>query len=264
MHIGEVKVPELPSIVVSTPAHQNHKNPSTTLLDGMTEVPNKRTRSTKEVIGHPRGLVVIQTYPDQEVDAEASRLPSRYTRRSDKPHEHDYDARHTSPYRIHLVILFSFLDSDVDQNARRPETASPEWCFAMESSDAARNQVNQCPLCHGVYTSNQSLNEHTKQFHLGTVCYYPGSTRHLTRENDAEMANQLASANGVNPNAQDQHVCRWGTCRPGGRPHIYGSADPLKRHLKYEQREAYLNNNPQEANLLRPLPVTVLGRRQLE
>ncbi|XXG99167.1 hypothetical protein Hte_005502 [Hypoxylon texense] len=62
---------------------------------------------------------------------------------------------------------------------------------------------------------------HTNSSHLETVCYHPGSIRHLTRENDAKMANQLASTNGANPNAQSLFVCHWGTCRQGGRPHAY-------------------------------------------
>ncbi|XXH05086.1 hypothetical protein Hte_011510 [Hypoxylon texense] len=111
-----------------------------------------------------------------------------------------------------------------------------------------------CPLCHGGFTSTKSLGEHRMQSHLGTTCYFPGSNRVLARENDGEMARQLAEANGAGPDARGRYVCHWGTCKPGGQPHAYNGALSLRRHLKSKQREAYLANNPQEANLPRPLP----------
>ncbi|XXG95274.1 hypothetical protein Hte_001535 [Hypoxylon texense] len=59
---------------------------------------------------------------------------------------------------------------------------------------ASQPNQRRCLLCRAVLNSHQGFNEHTMQCHLGTVCYYPGSTRHLVRENDVEMANQLAGA----------------------------------------------------------------------
>ncbi|KAI1771382.1 hypothetical protein F4818DRAFT_454771 [Hypoxylon cercidicola] len=96
--------------------------------------------------------------------------------------------------------------------------------------------ADRCPKCLKRYAPS-TMREHVKGAHLGTVCYFPGSTfPDLPSEDDEAMIDHLLQANEANGGTRNGNsfICRWTNCGRAAN-HPYKKLKSLSRHLKEVQ-----------------------------
>ncbi|KAI1335763.1 hypothetical protein F5Y15DRAFT_419646 [Xylariaceae sp. FL0016] len=106
-----------------------------------------------------------------------------------------------------------------------------------------------CVIC-GVSCTYRSFEEHCAYRHLGTSCYYPGSSFTQDAENDRAMSDELLRVNRQrcqeHGDPEGIHRCRWPHAG-SGTFHDYSSRRSLCRHLQGAQRQEYARADPASA-----------------